>query len=264
MDGLLNIIRREVARCMARYAHPVAGIISSYDPVTHSVKVQYQPEGTLSGWIPLNTAGAGAPGLVAGIAIGPHVGQALIIGFLEGDRESPFVISRMYTDAELPVQAGEGDIRIRNENGCRIILNVSTNAIAIVESANLVDGGRLDLGSDGSVKLTDKAGATVTLNGTGAITVAALAGQPLTMTANGSGLVIDASGNMTLTLAVGKAMQVAGAGGAGVSIDGSGNCLVNGTSVLLGGSGGTKKVALDGDLVVAGAIVASSTIVRAK
>lgn len=261
-DGLQNLIRREVARCMARFAHPVAGIISSFDPVTQSVKVRYQPEDTLSGWIPLNTPGGGASGFTAGIAIGPHVGQALIIGFLEGDRESPFVMARMFTDSEIPPAAGEGDIRIRHESGTRI--NFGIGSIAIVEASALVDGARIDLPVNGSVTVHDKSGAGIAIDGTGAITVAALAGKPLTLSANGSSLVIDASGNMTLTLAAGMAMQVAGAAGAGVSIDGSGNCLVNGASVLLGGSGGTKKVALDGDPVVGGLIQASSTLVRAK
>lgn len=238
MDGLLNLIRREVVRVMARFAHPVVGIISSYDPTTHAVKVQYQPEGTLSGWIPLNAAGVGAG---FGLFVGPHIGHAVSIGFQEGDREAPFVIGRFATDVETPVSVAEGEIIAKHESG---------SAFSLLK--------------DGSVTLTDQAGASIKLDGTGTVTVSALAGKPLTLSANGSSLLIDATGNMTLVLAAGKAMQVSGSGGAGVSIDGSGNCLVNGASVLLGGASGTKKVVLDGDPVVAGAVVASSTLVRAK
>lgn len=238
MQALLNVVRREVARYMTRFAFPVAGLVSSYDPATHSVKVQYQPEGTLSGWIPLNAVGVGAG---FGVFVGPHIGHALLIGFQEGEREAPFVIGRIATDVETPVSVAEGEIVAKHESGAS-----------------------LSLLKDGSVTLTDKAGALIKMDGTGTVSVSALAGQPLTLSANGSSLLIDGTGNMTLTLAAGKAMQVSGAGGAGVSIDGLGNCLVNGTSVLLGGASGTKKVVLDGDPVSGGFVHSSATLTFAK
>lgn len=183
MDGLLNLIRREVARCIGRFAFPAVGIISSYDPATHSIKVQYQPEGTLSGWVPLNAAGVGAG---FGVFVGPHIGHAVSIGFQEGDREAPFVIGRFATDVETPVSVAEGEIVAKHETG---------------SSFSLL--------KDGSATLTDKGGITIKL-------------------------------------------------------DGAGNCVISGaTTIKLGGTGATKAVALNGDPIVAGAVVASSTIVKA-
>lgn len=256
MDALLNLIRREVVRVMARYAHPVVGIITSYDPTTHSVKVRYQPEGTLSGWIPLNAAGVGAG---FGVFVGPHVGHAVSIGFQEGDRESPFVIGRFATDVEIPVSVAEGEIVAKHESGSS-----------------------LSLLKDGSVILSDKTGTAVQIDGAGNVGINSfgngyvsllsnnntsylqlLKNGTINLTAGGSSIVISPAGAISITLAAGQGMTVNG-GAAGVSIDGAGNCTVNGTAVFLGGSTGTKKVVLDGDPVVAGAVVASSTIVRAK
>lgn len=255
MDALLNLVRREVARCMARYAHPVVGIISSYDPTTHAVKVQYQPEGTLSGWIPLNAAGVGAG---FGVFVGPHIGHAVSIGFQEGDREAPFVIGRFATDIETPVSVAEGEIVLKHESGSTVFLH-SDGSIALNaagSSITMTNTGVIGVngGSSGEVVLlSHNNGSFVDLTPSGT----------LNLTAGGSSIIISPAGAISITLAAGQGMTVNG-GASGVSIDGAGNCTVNGTSVFLGGSTGLKKVVLDGDLVVAGHVVASSTIVQAK
>jgi hypothetical protein len=52
-EAILSAVRREIHRAMQKPHKPSrVGLVSSYDPKQHAVKVQLQPEGTQTGWIP--------------------------------------------------------------------------------------------------------------------------------------------------------------------------------------------------------------------
>jgi hypothetical protein len=56
-EVILSAVRREIHRAMQKPHKPSrVGLVSSYDPKQHAVKVQLQPEGTQTGWIPSRLA----------------------------------------------------------------------------------------------------------------------------------------------------------------------------------------------------------------
>ena len=108
-DDITNLIRREIGRAMSNMTHPRAGVVSSYDKKTHSVKVTYQPDGNERGWIPIGRHAAGQ-----GISFvhGASPGDQVVIGFLDGDIESGFVSHFLHSDADPAPQVESGETAI--------------------------------------------------------------------------------------------------------------------------------------------------------
>jgi phage baseplate assembly protein gpV len=107
-EVILSAIRREIQRTMEKLHKPSrVGLVQSYDPQQYAVKVQLQPEGTLTGWIPLT---AQAIGNQFGIYAAPNIKDQVEIQFQEGDQNTPRVVNRYFSkQADVPatVQAGE-------------------------------------------------------------------------------------------------------------------------------------------------------------
>jgi hypothetical protein len=236
IDDLLNIMRREAERVVERRASGLRiGTVSSYDPVTHSVKLLLQPEGTESGWCPVSTDGVGSG---FGRYCGPQTSQAFLVYFHEGDVEGGVILGRVPTDHEQPfsVQPGEiadltpwGSFIKLLQNGSVIIADQQGATLAFDGSGNITvtakGGQTIVMNAAGGIVLTDKQAATVTLDGSGNITMTGKAGQTI---------VLDASGNIILTPA-----------GSGL--------------VKLGGSGASIAIARNADTVTSGHVVATST-----
>ena len=53
MAGLQNAIRLQALRAMSDLATSRVGLITSFDPGAWAVRVALQPDGFLSGWLPL-------------------------------------------------------------------------------------------------------------------------------------------------------------------------------------------------------------------
>jgi hypothetical protein len=183
MDGIANIARREAERVVDRRASGIrVGLCQSYDPATHSVKLALQPEGTLTGWLPLSAIGVGNG---FGVYVGATVGHAYLAYFHEGDLEAGIVIGRIATDHEPPVSVQAGETVIKSPTGSLVSLL-----------------------QDGSVTVQDKGAGKIALDGSGNITLTGKAGQTIAM---------DASGNITLSPAGSGIVQLGGAGGLAVA-----------------------------------------------
>ncbi|OJY66453.1 phage baseplate assembly protein V [Rhizobium sp. 60-20] len=101
-----DLVRRIVDQHLSRQARERAATITAYDPNRHAVKAQLQPEGVETGWMPIGTAHVGNG---FGIAIGPQIGDQIVVGFHDGDPEAPYMKARLHSDQERPpvAQAGE-------------------------------------------------------------------------------------------------------------------------------------------------------------
>ena len=177
IDDLLNIVRREAERVVDRRAAGIRiGTVQSYDPKTHAVKLSLQPEGTLTGWLPLSAIGVGNG---FGVYVGATTNHAYAAYFHEGDLEAGVIIGRLPTDQEAPIQVQSGEIVIQSPTGslCKLL-------------------------QDGSVTVQDKNAATIALDGSGNITLTGKAGQTVKL---------DASGNITLTPALSGFVLLGGA-----------------------------------------------------
>ena len=112
MDRLLSALRRHSSDLDARNAQPRCALVTSVDADSHTCRVTIQPEGVLSGWIPVPAMGVGGVAIVSP----PSVGDQVFVNFQEGDHEHPIVVGRLFSAADLPptssatgrsVQSGE-------------------------------------------------------------------------------------------------------------------------------------------------------------
>lgn len=111
-DDIVNLIQREVSRALSHRTHPKNGLVTSYDPKTHSIKVMYKPDNIESGWIPIACTAAGqAVSHVHGPTPGDgkKTGDQAVIHFFNGDIESPHCVGFLHSDKDPPpgVQSGE-------------------------------------------------------------------------------------------------------------------------------------------------------------
>ena len=123
------------------------GTISGYDPARPAVKVQLQPEGNETGWIPLGSLWAGNGW---GMFAAPPIGGQVEVTFIEGHPEAGVVGLRFFSDVDQALSVPSGEFWLVHANG------------AFVKLTN-----------DGKLTLADGQGATVSLNGDGTITSAA-------------------------------------------------------------------------------------------
>jgi len=138
-----DLIRRTVDQMLSRRAKPRVGIVTSYDPNAYAAKVQLQPEGHETGWIPIDTGHIGSG---FGIAIGLTPGDQVSIGYHEEDPDSPKVTGRLHSDQERPPAAQSGEL----------VIQTSTSLLKIDQSGNITisSGGNLAISAQGSIALT--------------------------------------------------------------------------------------------------------------
>ncbi|MGY0482575.1 phage baseplate assembly protein V [Endobacter medicaginis] len=113
MDRFLDAIHARVAAHVNQIAQPRCATVQAFDPTNHAVRVAIQPEGLLTGWMPL---GAVAVGSGTGIVAPPAIGDQVLVVPQEGDSEHWHVVSRIFSQVAMPpvspatnkpVQSGE-------------------------------------------------------------------------------------------------------------------------------------------------------------
>jgi len=73
------------------------GVITAYDPASYAVKVQLQPTGEETGWIPLSTPWAGNGW---GMAAGPATGAVVEVEFDSGLMGAGMAAGQFYNDSD--------------------------------------------------------------------------------------------------------------------------------------------------------------------
>lgn len=141
------------------------GLISSYDPVTHAVKVLLQPEATETGWIPIRTSWAGNGW---GDMAGPVLGAQVTISFQEGNRETGEMAGHVFSDVDRPLSVPSGE---------RWIMHKLLQGLKLTNDGGLTflgsqTGQSLTLNPDGSVVVQAKGGIIVTMAADGTLTLA--------------------------------------------------------------------------------------------
>ncbi|HDR9003060.1 TPA: hypothetical protein QDA99_006577 [Burkholderia vietnamiensis] len=179
-------------------AQPRTGIVSSYDPDRHAVKVMMQPENVeLVGWIPLSALGVGNG---FGVLVGPNIGDMVQITFNEGNERAPRVTARFFSNANPPVAVQSGETWVVHKSGSTVKLT-----------------------NDGKVTLIDKAGSVAVMNGDGSGTMSF-----------GSGLTVNANTKIVGTLLVTQTItgqggiQISGNNGTGAASTLTGNFTIVG------------------------------------
>jgi phage baseplate assembly protein gpV len=81
MDRLLNALRTQSSALDQAMAQPRFAIVSSVDPGTGNARVMLQPEGTLSGWLPILSPWTGSGW---GMCCPPSPGDQVLVLSQEG------------------------------------------------------------------------------------------------------------------------------------------------------------------------------------
>lgn len=145
MEGLRNLIRQEIARALDRRARRIPAIVDAYDPASHAVKVKMQPEGTISGWLSIETLQVGSE---FGVQIAPNIGDPGWLEFHEGDFNAGVFVGSSFNERFKPTPIAAGEMLLKHKSGSSLYFK-----------------------NDGTLTITDQAGSKVMLDGQGTANV---------------------------------------------------------------------------------------------
>jgi phage baseplate assembly protein V len=111
---IANQMRLQAALAAGLVGRPRQGLVTSYDPDAYLVKVRLQPEDVETGWLPIETALAGAGW---GIYAGPAVGDLATVLPLESDPEVGWVAGFLPNDQDPPPNVPSGEILLKHKAG---------------------------------------------------------------------------------------------------------------------------------------------------
>lgn len=114
MDSFLNLIKAHASRLDQGWAQPRLATVTSVDTATATVRVKVQPEGVLSGWLPVASAWVGNGW---GLACPPSPGDQVLVIWQEGDAEHGIVVGRLWSSNVPAPVAASGEIWLVHKSG---------------------------------------------------------------------------------------------------------------------------------------------------
>ena len=134
MRELMNAVTGRAQQANAGFTGTRQGTVTAYDPKTYSVKVQLQPTGEETGWIPLATTWVGnGYGLVAG----PMLGAVVSVEFDSGNASNGMAVGQFFNDVDRCPGPPSGQFWVIDSTGSSIKL---TND----KKVTVTDGGASD------------------------------------------------------------------------------------------------------------------------
>lgn len=119
MDRLLNTFKAYSGAQDAAVGQPRFAKVTSVDPALATVRVQLQPEGVLTGWLPMLSPWIGN---VWGLTCPPSPGDQVLVLPQEGDAENGIVLGRAWSgDSSIPVTP-VGELWLTHKSGSYIRL----------------------------------------------------------------------------------------------------------------------------------------------
>ena len=114
MDAWINAVRAQARAISDTKAQLRCALVQSVDPATYCAKVTLQPEGVLSGWLPIASQWAGGGwGLVAP----PTPGQQVIVLAQEGQAEHGIILGGLFSLQATPPAAPVGELWMLHQSG---------------------------------------------------------------------------------------------------------------------------------------------------
>jgi hypothetical protein len=127
MDDFFDMLNLKADRTRSGMAQPRMGVVTSSNPQTATAKVLLQPEGVLTGWLPVLTQWAGSGW---GMVCPPSPGDQVLIIPQEGDAQHGLIIGRLFSNLVRPPAADPGEITLTHQSGCSIRL-LNSGVVAI-------------------------------------------------------------------------------------------------------------------------------------
>lgn len=114
MNGMTNLMRREAARMEAQKSAVRIGVVTAYDPNNYAAKVQIQPEGYETGFLPVTSPWTGNGW---GLFCPPTPGDVVDVHFQEGGKQAGFVALRHFGDQFRPMEVPSGEFWLVHKSG---------------------------------------------------------------------------------------------------------------------------------------------------
>ncbi len=127
MERLLNALKGQAAAQDASTGQPRFGTVTSVDPQAGTARVRLQPDGVLTGWLPLLSPWVGAGW---GMSCPPAPGDQVLVVPQEGDAEHGAVVARAWSvDASAPATP-VGELWLTHKSGSWVrLLNDGTVSV---------------------------------------------------------------------------------------------------------------------------------------
>ncbi|MHA3052536.1 hypothetical protein [Acinetobacter sp. ANC 4640] len=115
MMQLINALNMHAAHMQkSGFSGSRSGLVTAYDPKTYSVKVQLQPTGEETGWIPLETPWVGNGW---GLAAGPMIGAVIKVDFDSGQIGVGMASGQFYNDEDRCPAPPSGEFWLVHQSG---------------------------------------------------------------------------------------------------------------------------------------------------
>lgn len=114
MERLRDAIKNQAGIANRTIAQPRFAIVTSFNMADYTARVTLQPEGTMTGWLPVLSPWTGAGwGMVCPLAAGD---QVLVLP-QEGDAEHGIIAGRTYSNVSPPPHVAAGEFWIVHSSG---------------------------------------------------------------------------------------------------------------------------------------------------
>jgi len=134
MNHLLNSMRQQAAGVVGMIDHPRIGTIQNYDPATYTCKVLLQPEGALTGWLPIQAPWVGNGW---GMFCPPGPGVAVAVIPKEGSYDAAFILPGFFNDEEKPLAVAQGEFWLVHQSGASVKLTNNGEVTITAPTINL-------------------------------------------------------------------------------------------------------------------------------
>ncbi|MBN8875183.1 MAG: phage baseplate assembly protein V [Rhodospirillales bacterium] len=135
MDQLLNAIKSYAASLDQVRGAPRVGTIEAIDAESGCAKVLYQPEGVLSGWLPITSSWTGDNW---GLVCLPAKGDQVLVVPQESDPANGIIIGALYSDQRRRPAAPAGEFWLVHKSGSRLVLK--NDGTVLIKGDLHVDG----------------------------------------------------------------------------------------------------------------------------
>jgi hypothetical protein len=119
MDRLLNAIKQHAGALDQGGAQPRFGTVTSVNTAAATARVTLQPEGVLSGWLPVLSPWVGAGW---GMCCPPSPGDQVLVLAQEGNAEHGLIVGRAFSNTQQPPNTPVGELWFVHQSGSFIKL----------------------------------------------------------------------------------------------------------------------------------------------
>lgn len=119
MQRFLNVLKGQAAAQDRGAGQPRFGVVTSVDPTRPAARVSLQPEGVITGWLPLLSPWVGAGW---GMASPPNIGDQVLVLPQEGESDHGVIVGRAWSDQARTPAAPVGELWMVHQSGSFIKL----------------------------------------------------------------------------------------------------------------------------------------------